>query len=206
MAIKVLMVDVDGVLIDGRPEDGRHWQTSSEKDFALTAAQLHEGFFAPHWEDIIVGRLGLMERLPAALALIAPHVSPSEFLSYWFDKNSRLSISLLHELALLRSEGIQVYLATNQEHLRASYLMAQLGLAERVDGIFYSAMLRTKKPEADFFTKVQAAVGFKCEEILSIDDSQQNVVAAQEVGWQTMRWTTDSSPAILRSLIANLNY
>src|SRR5688500_18303095 len=22
------MVDVDGVLVDGRPEDGRHWQTS----------------------------------------------------------------------------------------------------------------------------------------------------------------------------------
>jgi len=199
-AVKPLMVDVDGVLVDGRPEDGLPWQTSVEQDFAFTSDQLDELFFAPHWEDIVVGRTGLMERLPVALEQIAPHVSPAEFLSYWFEKDSRLSASLLEELAVIRSTGIPVYLATNQEHLRAAYVMGRLGLAECVDGIFYSAMLGAKKPDADFFAKVQASVGLRGEEILLIDDSQRNIVAAQKAGWQGLHWTRDISPTILRGL------
>jgi putative hydrolase of the HAD superfamily len=60
--IKALMLDVDGVLVDGRPEDGRHWQTSVEEDLGFSADTLHEQFFAPHWDHIVVGRAGLMER------------------------------------------------------------------------------------------------------------------------------------------------
>jgi len=203
--IKALMVDVDGVLVDGRPEDGSHWQSSVEQDFGFTAQQLNQFFFAPHWADIIVGRARLMERLTGALEQIAPHVSPANFLSYWFEKDSRLSTSLLTELAVVRSAGIRVYLATNQEHLRSAYLMGQLGLAEHVDGILYSAMLGAKKPEADFFTKVQAAVGLSGKEILLIDDSHQNIVAAQQAGWQAFHWTRGTSPANLHGLCAWLS-
>ena len=202
LAIKALMVDVDGVIVDGRPEDGLHWQTSVEQDFGFTPEQLNQVFFAPHWEDIIVGRAGLMERLPGALQQIAPHVSPAEFLSYWLEKDSRLSASLLKELAAVRCEGIRVYLATNQEHIRSAYLMAQLGLAGHFDGIFYSAMLGTKKPEADFFTRVRASVGLRGEEILLIDDSQRNIAAARQAGWQALHWTSDISPTIVHDLCA----
>ncbi|HEV3050722.1 MAG TPA: HAD family hydrolase, partial [Longimicrobium sp.] len=144
--MKAVMVDVDGVLIDGRPEDGCHWQTSLETDLGFTADALHEHFFAPCWEDIILGRAGLMEHLTTALQKIAPHVSPARLVAYWFQMDSRLVAPLLAELSRVRSAGIRVYLATNQEHLRAAYLMEKLGLAEHVDGIFHSARLGAKKP------------------------------------------------------------
>ena len=163
LAIKALMVDVDGVLVDGRPEDGRHWQTSLEEDLGFTADTLREQFFAPYWENIVLGRAGLMEHLQTALQKIAPHVSPAKFVSYWFERDSRLVAPLLPEFALVRSAGIQVYLATNQEHLRAAYLMEKLGLAEHVDGIFYSARLGARKPDMEFFVKVQAAVGLRAD-------------------------------------------
>ncbi len=182
------MVDVDGVLVDGRPEDGRHWHTSIEEDLGFTADALHEQFFAPYWENIVVGRAGLMEQLTTALPKIAPHVSPAQFVSYWFERDSRLVAPLLTALSFVRAAGIRVYLATNQEHLRAAYLMEQLGLAEHVDGIFYSARLGAKKPDMEFFAKVQAAVGLRGEELLLIDDSRQNVEAAQKAGWQALHW------------------
>jgi putative hydrolase of the HAD superfamily len=69
------MVDVDGVLVDGRPEDGRHWQTSIADALGIDAATLHEQFFVPYWEDIVLGRVGLMEHLTTALRRIAPHVN-----------------------------------------------------------------------------------------------------------------------------------
>jgi putative hydrolase of the HAD superfamily len=200
LAIQALMVDVDGVLVDGRPEDGRHWHTSVEEDLGFTSATLHEQFFAPYWEEIVVGRVGLMEHLTAALQNIAPHVTPTMFLSYWFERDSRLVTALLPELALVRSRGILVYLATNQEHLRAAYLLGTLALAEHVDGIFYSARVGAKKPDREFFAKVQAAVALHGDEILLIDDSLQNIEAACEAGWQAFHWTADSAPEIVRSL------
>lgn len=196
--IEALMVDVDGVLIDGRPDDGRHWQTSIEDDLGLTAGALHERFFAPHWEDIVVGRAGLMERLTAVLHAIAPQVSPAAFVAYWFEHDSRLVAPLVAELAFVRGAGIRVYLATNQEHLRAAYLMEHLGLADHVDGIFYSARLGAKKPDPEFFAKVQAAVGLRGDELLLIDDSRQNVEAARTAGWQAIHWTTNSAPDVVR--------
>src|SRR6185436_6648682 len=108
------MVDVDGVLVDGRPEDGRHWQTSIADDLGIDAATLHQQFFVPYWEDILLGRVGLMEHLTTALPRFAPHVNPAAFISYWFERDSRIVTPLLLELSSVRSMGVRVYLATNQ--------------------------------------------------------------------------------------------
>jgi putative hydrolase of the HAD superfamily len=93
-----------------------------------------------------------------------------------------------------------VYLATNQEHLRAAYLMEKLGLADHVDGIFYSARLGARKPEMEFFRKVQAGVGLPGEELLLVDDDHRNTEAAVRAGWQALHWTRHSSPDVVRSL------
>jgi putative hydrolase of the HAD superfamily len=200
LAIKALMVDVDGVLVDGRPEDGRHWQTSLEEDLGFASATLHQQFFAPHWENIVLGRAGLIEHVTTALQKIAPRISPAQFVAYWFERDSRLVTPLLKELSLVRSAGIRVYLATNQEHLRAAYLMERLRLADHVDGIFYSARLGAKKPDIEFFATIRAAVGLCDEELLLIDDSHQNIEAARKAGWQALHWTKHTSSSILRSL------
>lgn len=194
------MLDVDGVLVDGRPEDGRPWHTALEEDLGFSYDALHQAFFAPYWEPILLGRTGLIDPLTAALQTIAPHVSASEFLRYWFEKDSRIVTPLLPELAFLRSAGIAVYLATNQEHLRASYLMETLGLADHVDGIFYSAHVGAKKPDPAFFAAVESTLGVRGDELLLIDDSRANVDGALEAGWQALHWTKQSSPTILRSI------
>ena len=186
------MVDVDGVLVDGRPEDGRHWSTSLAEDFGFSAEVLQNEFFAPYWESIVVGRAGLMERLTTALQTIAPHVSPAELVEYWFERDSRIVESLLQEISSARAAGLRVYLATNQEHLRAAYLMEDMGLARHVDGIFYSAQVGAKKPDPEFFARIQAAVGLRGEEMLLIDDSRANVDAALNAGWQARHWTRPS--------------
>ena len=195
------MVDVDGVLIDGRPEDGRHWQTSIADDLGIDAATLHEEFFVPCWEDVVLGRVGLVEHLTPALGRFAPHVDPATFISYWFARDSRIVTPLLRELSSVRSMGVRVYLATNQEHLRAAFLMDDLGLAQHVDGMFYSARLGTKKPELKFFAEVQRATGLSAADILLIDDSAQNIEAARKAGWEALHWTPQSSPDALGTYV-----
>ena len=201
VAIKAWMVDVDGVLIDGRPEDGRNWQTFLEHDLGIAPQLLQQQFFEPYWEDIVLGRAALMDHLVPVLQRIAPQVPADQFLSYWFEQDSRLMHSLLEELLSIRSTGIRVYLATNQEHLRAAYIMENLGLSKYFDGIFYSAQLGVRKPDPAFFTKVRSYVGLNADELLLIDDSQQNIDAAVKDGWNVIYWTNKSS---LRELHAVL--
>ena len=104
MLIKAIMVDVDGVLVRGRPEDGRHWSTSLEVDLGLSAEDLHREFFNVHWDEIVIGRAKLEDRLPPVLQKIAPHLTADQLINYWFAQDVRLDHELLRDLAQLRRQ------------------------------------------------------------------------------------------------------
>ena len=54
--IKALMIDVDGVLVNGRPSDGRQWSATLDADLGLSFDILQDAFFKRHWEQIVTGR------------------------------------------------------------------------------------------------------------------------------------------------------
>ena len=197
--IKALMIDVDGVLVSGRPSDGLHWATGLEADLGLSFAIIEDAFFKRYWEDIVTGRADLRERLASVLAQIAPELTAEQVLGYWFRHDARLNRELLDDLAMLRRGGLGVYLATNQEHERARYLMETLGLAAHVEGCHYSAAIGHCKPAPEFFDAVARKVGLPAGELLLIDDSEGNVRAAIAAGWQAAHWTGRQR---LRDLIA----
>jgi putative hydrolase of the HAD superfamily len=187
-----LLVDVDGVLVRGRPSDGRPWTSELRRDLSLDPDLLHRHFFAKHWPDIVIGRAGLEEKLAPVLAEIAPHLTYQDFTAYWFASDARLDVELLAALDLLRSSGITIALATNQEHMRARHLLGSLGLSRHVDDIFYSAAIGARKPEPAFFRAVQDKLGLKGQALLLLDDSLENVEAARRLGWQAIHWRHDS--------------
>ena len=137
----------------------------------------------------MTGRANLRERLANTLPQIAPQLSAEQVLAYWFRQDSLLDHELLDNLAALRHGGLLVYLATNQEHERARYLMETLGLAAHVDGCHYSAAVGHCKPTPEFFDAVARKVGLPAGELLLVDDSEENVRAAIAAGWQAAHWT-----------------
>ncbi|AIC25442.1 MULTISPECIES: HAD-IA family hydrolase [Rhizobium] len=187
--MKVLMVDVDGVLIHGRPADGLPLFTYLERDLGLRLDLLQQAFFQTHWSDIVIGREALEPRLSAVLAEIAPHLSAATLIDYWFENDSRLDLNLLEELAALRQSGVALFLATNQEHRRARYLMEEAGLGAHVDGIIYSAALGHRKPSPEFFRLATERAGALPGEIAFIDDMAENIEAARQFGWSAAQWT-----------------
>ncbi|WP_051435111.1 HAD family hydrolase [Microvirga flocculans] len=189
--MRAIMVDVDGVLVRGRSDDGRHWSMSLEADLGISADDLHREFFAVYWDEIVIGRAALADRLRPVLRKIAPHLTAEQLIEYWFSRDARLDESLLADLIQLRSSGIQIHLATNQEHLRAKYLLDKLGLAKHVDSIQYSAQIGAKKPEPEFFRAVVARTGFNPSDILLIDDAARNVQGAKAMGWSAALWTNE---------------
>lgn len=190
--MKVLMMDVDGVLVGGRPKDGRHLFTDLEADLGLSPDLLREEFFAPHWEEIVTGRAPLAERLASVLARIRPELAAEALIAYWFENDSRIDQDVLLATAAYRQRGARVYLATNQEHQRASYLMTTMGLGAHVDGIVYSAEIGHRKPTVDFYRLAAERAGVPAGQIVLVDDTLANVEAARHCGWRAVHWTGDS--------------
>lgn len=192
MTIRALMVDVDGVLVRGRRDGGR-WSSSIEADLGVTEVDLKQAFFSPHWDDIVTGRRGMVEVLRPVLQRIAPHLSHHDLIDYWFAHDGKLDHALIAGLDRQRERGTKIYLATNQEHLRATYLLEELGLGQHCDGIYYSAALGCRKPDRLFFEKTAVLSHIPAGELLLLDDLAENVIAARTAGWRALQWLPDSS-------------
>ncbi len=116
MMIKAIMVDVDGVLVVH--PDNRGWSANLERDIGIPAATLQTAFFEQHWDDVIHGHAALRDRLAPVLQNIAPQVTCDALIDYWFSNDTHVNQTLLAELASIRATGIEVHLATVQEHER----------------------------------------------------------------------------------------
>lgn len=185
------MLDVDGVLVCGRPNDRRRWDADLEADLGLSPALLHDHFFVPHWQGIVEGRSSLAERLAPVLARIAPHLPVETLMAYWFAHDAHVDRRLLAQVAALRAGGLMVCLATNQDHARAHHLWHDLALSRHFDALFHSATIGAAKPAAAFFGAIQASVGSRADELLLVDDSASNTAAARQAGWHAHDWRED---------------
>ncbi|WP_293906200.1 HAD-IA family hydrolase [Phenylobacterium sp.] len=183
--LRALMVDVDGVVIVPPPGG---WAANLERDLGLASATLQAHFFKPHWNDIVLGRAELHHRLDPVLAQHAPHLTSQQLAAYWFEHDAQFDPALLADLAVLRATGVQLHLATIQEHLRAAYLWDRLRFRDRFDAMHYAADLGCKKSDAAFYAAVEARTGFAPAEHLLLDDSLANVEAARAAGWRGAVW------------------
>lgn len=191
MALKVIMVDVDGVLLVHPDERG--WAAHLERDLGIAASTLQTAFFQPHWDDIIHGRASLRERLQPVLETLDPGVACDDLIDYWFANDAHLNAVLLSELEAARAAGAEVHLATVQEHERARFLWEKLDFKSRFDGLHYSAELGFAKPASGFYRSIERRTGFKPEELFFIDDKAANVEGARSCGWAAALWTGTAS-------------
>lgn len=187
MTIKAIMVDVDGVLIVH--PDKRGWSANLERDIGLASSALQTAFFRQHWDDVIHGHASLRERLAPVLRDISPDVTCDALIDYWFTNDAHVNHALLAELSSIRARGIQVHLATVQEHERARYLWDDLDFRGRFDGLHYAAELGCSKPAVSFYKSIEARTGFRPQDLFFIDDNIANVEGAIASGWAAALWT-----------------
>jgi len=199
MAVKVLMVDVDGVIVVH--PDAKGWSVHLERDLGFSYDTLYDSFFKPHFGDVVVGRAALRERLGPVLQEIAPHITCDQLIDYWFSNDAHLNIGLLQQLDDARRRGLKLQLATVQEHERADFIWRRLGLRERFDAMHYAADLGWAKPAPEFFAEIERRSGFAPGEIFFIDDKIENVAAARRCGWGAAVWTGQNT---LDELLENL--
>lgn len=185
-----IFFDVDGVLINGyhaKPELRHCWDKHIERDFGVKQQDFFEQFISGVFvKEVLIGKADLLETLSEVLPRIGYRGDAQDFVDYWLQNDARLNQDLLAQIAKLSTRpDVDLYIATNQEHNRAHYLMENLGLKQYFNDIYHSARIGHIKPAPAYFAAIAADVGMDAErDIIFFDDTQKVVDAANDFGWQ----------------------
>ena len=161
-----------------------------------------DGFLAEAFEaerPALLGQASWLDILPVLLERWGvPHL---------YDKALQVWLTIVPQpgvrdlVAAMRVEGVRCYLATNQTEHRGRYMVENLGYDALLDGAFWSYELGLAKPDPAFFTTILQQVGLEAGEVLFVDDSVRNVVAARSVGLGAAHWHVDHGLPALRELL-----
>ena len=191
----MIFFDVDGVLIHGyhaRPELRQCWDENLPRDFGIDREIFKQNFImGPFVTQVLVGQKDLAEALNDFFTAKNLSISADRLIDYWLKNDSHINHDLLAVVKKLKQEeNVRLFIATNQEHNRARYLMNNLGFGEYFDDIFYSARVGHLKPTAQYFEKIIEALAISTNDTpVLIDDTPAVVHAARQLGWQAIEYT-----------------
>jgi len=193
---QAILFDVDGVLIHGytgRAEFRRCWDKNLEADLGISRAAFKENFImGPFTKEVLVGRKTLQDALAETMPGIGYHGDVQVIVDYWLEKDSCLNHTLLEKIIALKNSGqVRLFVATNQEHNRARYLMEQLELDAHFEDIFHSARIGAAKPDMTYFENVTALLDLPDgHKPIFFDDCPAVISAANAHGWQAHEFHT----------------
>jgi len=90
-------------------------------------------------------------------------------------------------------KNTRLFLATNQEHYRANYLMNNLKLSDYFEDIFHSAKIGFCKTDKEYYQIVDKALGDYETTPIFFDDTPKVVDAANKHGWNAYQFYDFSS-------------
>lgn len=185
---RAVLFDVDGVLVHSfghsDPARRRRWDQHLLEDLGVSPVDF-SAFFKTGFDAVVTGRQSLVTALDAFLPTLGYTGRTLDFIGYWLARDTDLNLQLLDIVKSLRTSGAaDIYMATNQEHLRAHHLWHELRLSHLFDDMFYAARLGAMKPDRAFFEAVAERLGPQDKKPLFFDDSAAVVDAANAFGWE----------------------
>jgi len=190
---RVVLFDVDGVLVHGyhaRPDKQVRWDENLLADLGVEPERFKNEFIYDIFiKQVVVGRMSLLEALDRTLPRLGYRGPSMAFAGYWLSHDSRVNEPLLDVVRKLKARGdIRLYLATNQEHMRAQWLWQTLRFGEVFGDIFHSARVGHAKPAKPYYEWVGNRIGPQDQPPLFFDDSPTVIKAAREHGWEAVQF------------------
>lgn len=193
---RALVFDVDGVLVHGyhaRPERQQRWDENLLVDLGVDPERYRSEFiFDIFIKKVIVGEMALVDALDRRLPGLGYKGSTMDFIQYWLSHDSKVNAELLDAVRRLKTLGVPLFIATNQDHMRAQWLWQTLGFGEIFDDIFYSARIGLTKAHKGFFAFADARMPELDEPPLFFDDTQKVIETATSHGWDTALFDTNA--------------
>ncbi len=208
-----LFFDFDGVLVRSRLADRTFlWQENLDRDLKIPYSIKSILFQQPDWSEIVSGKGNFKHKVEEIFRQNNLSISAQEFIDYWLSQDLNWHHDVLAVAASLKQDGHSLYVATNQDALRANYIKKQDKILKIFDAVFASCELGICKPSPKFFQAIQNQNNFSASQdvFVMMDDDQRNVDAASSVGWQGIRFDPDlekshSAAYLQRTLSSVLN-
>lgn len=176
--IKGVLFDIDGVVIE--PRSKFFSQRLAEKQ--KLPLKIIMPFFENEYKLCLVGKADLLKVLPKYMAKWKWMGTTNELLKFWFESEKKLNKEVMVIVKKMKMRDIKVWLATDNERQRVDYLLKNIGLKHKFNGIFASYQIGVKKSDPKFFNKVIKTTGLKPKEIQYWDDDQKNIDIARRCG------------------------
>jgi FMN phosphatase YigB (HAD superfamily)/DNA-binding XRE family transcriptional regulator len=183
--VRFVYFDVNGCLV-------HFYQAAFTELAAKSGVQLDviESFYW-HYNDAVCRGDISMEEFNAMLAKRL-HLDSVDWKQYYLDAVE--SITEMRELLDWASQNYHIGLLTN---IMPGFIEAlhTRGLLPEVhyDTIVDSSQVNAIKPEPEIYKIATERAGYKADEILFIDDSRVNLMAAEKIGWHVL-WFDDYRP------------
>lgn len=177
--IKILIFDMDGVILDSEPlhETARQimyekYDIVADESFPDPVGKSARGFWKMVGEKY--GRCwDIYQMEEEQFRLVAEQVESN---------HTPPTKGLLKVLEWGRKEGIKIGLASSSARLLVDRVLAALKIAQYFDVAVSGDEVDNKKPAPDVYERVLQIAGFKPEEAAAVEDSGTGVKAAKNAG------------------------
>lgn len=197
---RAVLFDVDGVLINGyhaKPEKHVTWNQNLLDDLGVDPDRFNSEFIHDVFvKKVIVGQMSLLEALERTLPRLGYRGPAMAFVGYWLNHDSNLDAAVVDLVRRLgKAPDVRLFLATNQEHMRAQWIWQTLKLGDIFEDMFHSARVGHAKPSRAYFEWVSNTLGPQREPPLFFDDREDIVRAARAHGWEAVHFTSFADAA-----------
>lgn len=177
MAIRLILLDFDGTLVDTRYANADAYiATLEEVGIRINREEYLKNWFGMRCNEFMQ-QMGITD--PAErerLRLRKIELYPSYFSSL------RLNQPLWDFCQSFRRQGGRVWIVSTGSRANIDNAMAHLGLHEGIDGIFSGLEIERPKPAPDCFLEVMRREGYTPQECLIFEDSKVGLAAAEASG------------------------
>lgn len=195
--IRHVFVDIGGVL------GTNGWDTAQRKagiaKFNLDAGdyQYRHQEVIGEWEE---GRISLSEYLDFTVFHRPRDFSREEFRDFMFAQSSPYPEAIAAVRALAETGSYALMTLNNESAELNTYRISLFGISDLFSAFLTSCWLNSLKPTSTFFSRAFGVAQALPKESLLIDDREQNIICARELGMQTIHCT---DPSKLRDQMEN---
>jgi len=151
----------------------------------------------PAWEE---GLMTLDQYLDRTVFVRPRSFTPDEFKQFMYGRSKVFPDSLAVARDLAKPGTVRMCTASNEADELSRYRIRFFGLTDIFDTFLASCWIGVRKPAAIFYERALAIAAGRPAESLFVDDREENLVAAQALGFHVIHF--ESADQLRRELVA----